>query len=241
MAGTQSAGAARGAGDIDDWMGDRFAHLDRIADGAYEAGRRLWSESTRAGGNITAARPGDVTALGMAPKRASTPAPALSPEMQELRRQQAAFKGVTRQLDHDNRWMAAIALAPIAAVGGLEAVPYAIAREIASNPPGQPLQLPGRAPLLKKGDTYYARNGRREDMAFREKVRAKPGWEAQPRVRVDGRLKIPDAKAPVRSTGQQRFLELKPDTPPGRRAGEKALEKYKDLGKTRVVYYRPPK
>lgn len=161
--------------------------------------------------------------------------------MQELRRQQAAFKNVTRQLDHDNRWMAAIALAPIAAVGGLEAVPYAIAREIASNPPGQPLQLPGRAPLLKKGDTYYARNGRREDMAFRAKVEAKPGWKSQPRVKTEEGLRIPDARAPVRTGKSVKYVELKPDTPSGRRAGEKAIEKYKDLGKTRVVYYRPPK
>jgi len=239
MAGAQSARAEHGAGNIDDWMSDRFAHLDRIANGAYEAGQRQWSASTRTGGNVAAVRPSDVTALGMAPRRATTPA--LSPDMQELRRRQAAFKQVTRQLDHDNRWMAAVALAPIAAVGGLEAVPYAIAREISSSLSGQPLQLPGRAPLLKKGDTYFARNGRREDMAFRAKVDAKPGWKSQPRVKTEEGLRIPDARAPVRTGKSVKYVELKPDTPSGRRAGEKALEKYRDLGKTRVVYYRPPK
>ena len=241
MAGVQSARREPSAGNVDDWMGQRWAHLERVADGAYEAGQRLWSETTRTGGNVAAARPGDVVALGASPRRPSAPAPALSPEMLELRRQQAAFKGVTRELDRENRWMAAIALAPIAAVGGLEAVPYSIARAIAENPPGQPLQLPRRAPLLKSGDTYYTRFGRREDMAFRAKVDAKPGWKAQPRVKTEGGLRIPDAKAPVRSSGTARFLELKPDTPSGRRAGEKALEKYKDLGKTRIVYYRPPR
>lgn len=237
MAGTQSARAGQGAGNINDWMSNRIAHLDRISDGAYEAGRRLWSESTRTGGNIAAVRPGDVTALGVSAKRT------LSPEMQELRRQQAGFKSVTRQLDRDNRWMAAIALAPIAAVGGLEAVPFAIAREIVSNTPGQPLQLPGRASLLKKGDTYYARYGRRQDKVLAEKLEAKEGGQSQPREVRNGKTLIPDAKLPVRPGKIEKFLEQKPDSPSGRRAAAQALEKYKDLGKVRIIYYRrdPPK
>lgn len=220
-------------------MGDRFAHLERIA-GGHETGRQIWSASTRTGSNLAAARPSDVVALGASAWRAPPASPGLGPEMLELRRRQAAFKDVTRQLDRENRWMAGIALAPIAAVGGLEVVPYNIAKAIADNPPGQPLQLPGRAPLLKSGDTYFARFGRREDAAFRAKVDAKPQWKAQPRVMTDKGLKIPDAQAPVRSNGTKRFLELKPDTPSGRRAGEKALEKYQDLGKIRIVHYRPP-
>jgi len=242
MSGPQPVRRDSHAGSIDDWMADRWARLEQVANGAYEMGQRQWSESTRTGENLRATRPSDVVALGLSTGSQPSPmgAPTLSPEMVELRRQQAAFKGVTRELDRENRWMAAIALAPIAAVGGLEAVPYALAREIGSHPPGEPLQLPGRAPLLKKGDTYYARNGRREDMAFRAKVKAKPGWTPQPRVNTDAGLRIPDAQAPVRAGGRPKFLELKPDTPSGRRAGEKALEKYKDIGKTRIVYYRPP-
>ena len=54
---------------------------------------------------------------------------------------------------------------------------------------------------------------------------------------------IPDVKLPVRPGKVEKFLEQKPDSPSGRKAGAQALEKYKDLGKTRVVYYRraPPK
>ena len=223
---------------IDDWIRDRTAHLDRVANVAYETGRRRWSDSTRAGGNVSAARPSDVVALGI-PRGPVSPPPTLSPDMLELRRQQAAFKDVTRQLDHDNRWMAWAALAPIAAVGGLEAIPYGIAEQFL-NPPGEPLQLRGREPLLNRGDTYYARYGRQQDRALRDKVDAKEGWKSQPRVKGPEGLRIPDARAPARSSPRAKFLELKPDTPSGRRAGQKALEKYKDLGKTRIVYYRPP-
>jgi hypothetical protein len=221
-------------------MRNRAAHLDRVANGAHEAGQRRWSESTRTGDNASAARRSDVVALGMRRASASpSPSPELSPEMLELRRQQAAFKGVTRQLDRDNRWMAAAVLAPIAAVGGLEAATYSVAQQFL-NPPGEPLQLPGRQPLLQRGDTYYARYGRQQDKAFREQVKAKPGWTSQPREVDEGELRIPDAQAPVRPDRVAKFLELKPDTPSGRRAGQEALRKYKNLGKTRVVYYRPP-
>ena len=243
MAGARSARSESGAGNVDDWMGDRWAHLERIADGAHEAGQRIWSESTRAGGNLAAPRASDVVALGMRPARQPAPAPILSPEMLELRRHQAAFKDVTRELDRENRWMAAIALAPIAAVGGLEAATFSAARQLAEMRPGEPLQLPGRAPLLKRGDTYYARLGRREDKVLGEKVNAKPGWKFQPRERRDGKLLIPDVKLPVRTGRVPKYLEQKPDSPSGRRAGADALEKYKDLGKTRIIYYRrgPPK
>lgn len=240
MASVLGARQSSGEESIDHWMAERAAHLERMENGGYEAGRQLWSQSTRTGGNIAAVRPSDVAALGLARPPQPARSPTLSPDMRELRRQQAAFKEVTRQLDHDNRWMAAVALAPIAAVGGLEAVPYGIAQQFLDNPPGEPLQLPGRQPLLKNGDTHFARYGRRKDMAFREKVSAKSGWTPQPRVYDQGRLKIPDAQAPVRPDRKPKFLELKPDTPSGRRAGKAALEKYKNLGITRIVYYRRP-
>lgn len=58
-----------------------------------------------------------------------------------------------------------------------------------------------------------------------------------------GKLLRPDAKLPVRPNKVENYLEQKPDSPTERRAGAQALEKYKDLGKVRIVYYRrnPPK
>ena len=239
MAGTRSVHQGQDEGHIDDWMGNRIAYLERVANGAHEAGQRLWSESTRTGGNVSAARPSDVVALGVARTPKAPPPPALSPEMQELRRQQAAFKDVTRQLDHDNRWMAGVALAPIAAVGGLEALTFDAARQVL-NPPGEPLQLQGREPLRTRGETYYTRYGKRQHDAFREKVDAKPGWRSDPRVQTEGGLKIPDAQTPIRSSGARNYVDLKPDTPSGRRRGQQTIKNYADAGKTRIIYYPPP-
>lgn len=239
MAWGQTVRQRQDEGHIDDWMADRIAYLERVANGAREAGQRLWSESTRSGGNVSAARPSDVVALGVAHAPKSPPPPVLSPEMRELRRQQAAFKDVTRQLDHDNRWMAGIALAPIAAVGGLEALTFDAARQFL-NPPGEPLQLQGREPLLERGETYYTRYGKRQHDLFREKVDAKPGWQSDPRVQTEGGLRIPDAQAPVRASDRPKFVDLKPDTPSGRYRGQKTIKNYADAGKTRIVYYPPP-
>jgi len=96
---------------------------------------------------------------------------------------------------------------------------------------------------LKRGDTYYARLGRREDKVLGAKVDAKKGWVSQPREVHNGKTPIPDVKLPVRPGRVEKFLEQKPDSPSGRVAAARALKKYQGLGKTRIVYYRrdPPK
>jgi hypothetical protein len=50
--------------DVDDWMAQRNAEL-QLGPDAEAAGRDAWSESTQTGQNLAAARPGDVTAIGI--------------------------------------------------------------------------------------------------------------------------------------------------------------------------------
>src|SRR5204863_8248352 len=179
----------------DDWMADRWTEVRRATQ-AYQDGQRRWATSTANEQNLRAHRPSDVVALGLSaasPSRRPAPAPALRPEMQELRRQQAAFHEIRRKLDIGNSWMAGLALAPIAAVGGLEALPFAIAREIV--PDGLPLVFPGREPRRRGGDTHEARLGREAHAKFKRQVAAKPGWRPDPRLGEPGQpTKIPDAQ-----------------------------------------------
>jgi hypothetical protein len=76
---------------------------------------------------------------------------------------------------------------------------------------------------------------------FAEQVRAKPGWDAEKTITVDGRRYRPDAITPPRaSRSDERFvLDLKPNTPSGRRAARVSEEKYlRGLKmKTRTVFY----
>jgi hypothetical protein len=76
-------------------------------------------------------------------------------------------------------------------------------------------------------------------------VDAKPGWDAEKSVTgKSGGILRPDARTPARNpaNANDRFVvDLKPDTPSGRRAGAKAVEKYeRELGnRARIVFYNP--
>jgi hypothetical protein len=157
-----------------------------------------------------------------------------------LRQQQAAFDKVRRAESERNAWMAIPALAPAVAVLGLEGAAALAARFAAGEAAGGPLVF---RPI--RGNTLEAQAGQRAHAAMRTRVQAKPGWDDEPPLTgKDGRLYRPDVAAPSRNAAKpdQRFLtELKPDTPTGRKAALKAVEKYFDAtgNKTRPIYYRP--
>ena len=67
-------------------------------------------------------------------------------DLDELRRQQHAFKQAREELEGRNWWMAVPALAPAAAVLGLEGA-AAIAARFAPGIPSAPLALRGREPM----------------------------------------------------------------------------------------------
>lgn len=79
--------------------------------------------------------------------------------------------------------------------------------------------------------------GKRAHRELDQKVAQKPGWQANPSLRgADGKMHKPDVITP-----SGRFMEYKPNTPSGRRAGARQAQRYRDqLGmKGRVIYYDP--
>lgn len=160
--------------------------------------------------------------------------------IEELRRQQAAFRAVRSDLDRENWWMAIPALAPAAAVMTAEAAAAIAGRMATPMAAAGPLALVKRDPVPRVGDHWGTRKGRRAHAAHDERVKQKPGWKAQPQypgIR-------PDTGTPVRNPAapQKRYLlELKPDTPSGRRAGARQVKRYTEQtgNKARVIYYDP--
>lgn len=78
--------------------------------------------------------------------------------------------------------------------------------------------------------------GKEEHKKLEAKLKNK-GWQEKPRIKgLDGKYHMPDVVTP-----NGRFMELKPNTPSGRRAGRKQAKRYREqLGmKGRVIYYEP--
>jgi hypothetical protein len=166
-------------------------------------------------------------------------------DIAELRRQQAAFGKVEHDLARQNSWMAIPALAPVAAIFGLEAA-SALAAEAAPAAAEQaPLDFVESDPYVRVGDNWATRAGRRAHKAFGNKVDAKLGWESEPQIPRPGQRPLrPDAGTPARDPAQpdkRNFLELKPDTPTGRAAGARSVRRYQEATgrRARVVYYDP--
>lgn len=168
-----------------------------------------------------------------------------SPEdLAEFRRQQTEFGARKRDLDRKNAWMAVPALAPAAVVMGLEGAAVITAGLARSLPKPPPLQLTGREPHLRVGDNWATRAGRRAHNQLKDKLRPKEGWDYEPRPETKGPLMKPDAGTPARKpeAPEKRFyIELKPDTPSGRRAAAKAVKRYQEGTKqrARAIYYDP--
>jgi RHS repeat-associated protein len=92
-------------------------------------------------------------------------------------------------------------------------------------------------PIRRGGESRAAREGRRVHKEFEARLKNKPGWRGEQRIRgKDGRWYKPDGETP-----SGRYVELKPRTPSGRRAGKRQARIYEEqLGrKTRVIYYDP--
>jgi hypothetical protein len=165
--------------------------------------------------------------------------------MAELRRQQAAFKKTEHAISRENSWLAAPALAPVAAVLGVEAAGAVAARLAPAVIERAPLQLAEKDPYLRVGDNWATRAGRRAHRWLESKVEAKDGWQYEPRIERPGQRPLkPDAGTPQRNPGnlsKRYYLELKPDTPTGRAAGARAVKRYQDASrqKARVIYYKP--
>ena len=80
--------------------------------------------------------------------------------------------------------------------------------------------------------------GNKAHAELKAKVKAKDGWKSEPYFKgADGRVHRPDAL-----TKNGYCIELKPNTPSGRRAGKSQAARYTNqtpCRRTRVVYYDP--
>lgn len=191
--------------------------------------------------NEAQARIGDDGASGDAGLQARMYRPS-DAEVAGLRREQAVARDNARAASRENAWMAVPALAPVGVAGALGLA----ARMAPAAVEAAPLVLTKRDPYLRVGDNWATRAGRRAHAQFKAKVEAKGGgWHADRNVALEGQpQRRPDALTPARNPihpKKRHYLELKPDTPTGRAAGRRAIEKYQtpDGNKTRVIYYKP--
>ncbi|HVY33330.1 MAG TPA: hypothetical protein VG960_02800 [Caulobacteraceae bacterium] len=173
-----------------------------------------------------------------APVATSSATPGLLGDLADLRRQQAQFRNTLNDLDRRNRWLAIPALAPAAAVVGLEAAEGLLGRAAMQTIQRPPFEIPERDPYRQVGDNWSTRIGRRAHAELRDKVQAKPEWKYD-KAAVGTKLR-PDV-----ATKGQRYMELKPNTPSGRKAAAAALKKYREgipnAGRPRALFYDPKK
>ncbi len=112
------------------------------------------------------------------------------------------------------------------------------AEQVAKREAKNALQEQGKKHANKtSGDNPYAQKGRQAHDQFKQKARQK-GWDVEQEL-IDpatGKKCRPDAITP-----KGHPVELKPNTPSGRRRGKKQIEKYeRAAGKRgRVIYYTP--
>jgi hypothetical protein len=87
------------------------------------------------------------------------------------------------------------------------------------------------------GESSAAARGRQAHNDLAARVELKPGWLSEPRLKgLDGNFYKPDVVTP-----NKYILELKPNTPSGRAAGARQIQRYaQQLGmRGRVIYYEP--
>ena len=232
---------------IDEWMAGRREQLEAFGRGAAEAGHLAWSAATRSGVAIDAATPKKVIALGAQRLRATNPTPVVRAsaqidrprhdDMADFQRRQAEFREETRRISRQNRWLAIPALAPAAAVLGLEGGGMWAAHELASHfLPEKKFEFPAPPPR-RGGDSSEAQIGMRAHRALKDRVRLKEGWGPESRFDLeDGKYVRPDVTTP-----REYQMELKPNTATGRIAGRRAVKRYESLTdrKTRTIFYDP--
>lgn len=167
-------------------------------------------------------------------------------DIDELRRQQAAFQETERAISRDNAWMAVPALAPVAVVAGLEAAGAVATRLAPAAVKRAPFQFTKQDPYLRVGDNHATRVGRRAHAELKRRVKEKLNWESDADLPLtDGRVVRPDVRTPLRLRPKGDELrayqmELKPNTVSGRKAAAKAVKMYSSTGtKTRAIFYDP--
>jgi hypothetical protein len=85
------------------------------------------------------------------------------------------------------------------------------------------------------GNNSSAKTGKQEHANLKQKVEQKPGWKSEPSLKgANGKTYKPDVVTP-----SNKFLELKPNTPSGRKKGAAQEKEYKkQLGMDgKVIYY----
>jgi len=164
--------------------------------------------------------------------------PTFHPErVAEVRRQQAEFGKVEDAEGLKNSWMAIPALGPTALIAAGEAGTLLALRAAATQLKRIPLRFIEREPFRRGGDNYAARLGRKVHAELKARVEQKANWDPNPQFTGQSGARLrPDAGTP-----RGRYLELKPNTPSGRRAAESQVRKYREDGKkkTRAIYYNP--
>jgi hypothetical protein len=164
-------------------------------------------------------------------------------DLRELRRRQAEAHEREEAIDRENRWMLAPVIAPIGFVVANEILGSMAARAMAQRIVAA-RGVPKRAFEPNRGENPYAAAGRKAHEEFKQRVKAKEGWDADQSVPKQERVLRPDAQTPRRNpeNDEERFnIELKPNTPRGRRAGAESKRRYERATKnrTRVIYYDP--
>ena len=229
---------AQRVADTGDWMMRRNQQVAARGPEARAAGYAAYGRAARTGAAFSAPRPGDVVTMG-AKQLAAAP----SDDFDVFRRQQAEFAKVVHDEQQRNAWFAVPALAPVAAVMGLEGLGWgaarALGRAVWQNPKGGPWDLPAppKPPPQRGGDTIWAQIGRAAHADLKAVVDGKPGWKYGPEVTRPGKTSVyPDVRTP-----RERYMELKPDTPSGRAAGERQAKIYREATDkpVRVIRYKP--
>lgn len=244
MAGTGSYARGEQSRSVPDPLAGPYAKM-AAQQNAYNARQDAELEQRRRAKAAAVSTPTQPRAVGVPPLADRMYRPSAD-DVAELRRQQAEFKKTERAISRDNAWMAVPALAPAAAVLGLEAAGMIAARLAPAAIQRAPLRFVQREPYVRVGDNWATRAGRRAHAALKERVAQKPGWRSEPGVPMkDGRVVRPDVRTPprVRAAGREPEpfqMELKPNTPSGRRAAETSVKKYEGTGvKTRPIFYDP--
>lgn len=209
---------------------------------AEAAGRSRWVASTSTGENLPAPRPADVVALGA--RRAAEPRSdrAIGPirppsgasqssnqqpgarygalyapppdDLAELRRQQAAFADVAREIDKQNSWLAIPALAPAALVLGLEGAATLGARTVGSRTLTGPLNFVER-------EAWQA--NRRAGQALTEQAKAVLRRAARLKLARANGISASEMQAEVHHFDPLEWAHVKPNADPNRLANLGAL------------------
>jgi len=122
-------------------------------------------------------------------------------DVAELRRQQAQFKEGERAVSRENAWMAVPALAPVAAVLGVEAAGAIAARLAPAVVERLPLQLAERDPYLRVGGNWATRAGRRAHKSLEDTIESKGGGWGQGGQTLSGRDTAEGARHLLQSQG----------------------------------------